>query len=393
MKQLKYKFYIATLMCTVFSPLAVAENWQAIDDAKILKSLLSDTVLESTLNDGNKATAEYNSDGSGVVKAWGGTFQRSWEVKGNDELCVGMETETSCFTMEKDADAQDVYRAKNTTTGELTVITIKQEGNKVTVEGPTTVQGGAAKPSANEVAVKLANPNTALASLTFKFQLREFEGTALPESQSGSGILFQPVLPFPLDNGDSIMFRPAFPLQTNQPLPGGESESGLGDIGFDLMYSLKPENGVVMGFGGFAILPTATEDALGLDTFALGPEMILAKLTKKHVYAGLVSHAWDVGGSSDKDFSLTTLTAVYVHLPGGGWSIGSVPIISYDHEANQANIPLNLTIGKTVIWGGRPWRLGVEFNYFVEKSDQFAQDWFIGINITPVVSNVLADWF
>jgi hypothetical protein len=393
MKQLKYKFYIATLMCAVFSPLAIAENWQAIDDATTLKSLLSNTVLEATLNDGNQATAEYNSDGSGVVKAWSGTFQRTWEVKGNDQLCIGMETETSCFMMEKDADAQDRYRAKNTTTGELTVITIRQDGNKVKIEGPTTVQGGAAKPSANEVALKLANPNTALASLTFKFQLREFEGTALPESKSGSGIIFQPVLPFPLDNGDSIMFRPAFPLQTNQPLPGGGSESGLGDIGFDLMYSLKPKNGIVMGFGGFAILPTATEDALGLDTFALGPEYLYASLSKKIVYGGLINHAWDVGGSSDNDFSLTTLTAFYVYLPGGGWNVGTAPIMSYDHEANQANIPLNLTIGKTVIWGGRPWKLGVEFNYFVEKSDQFAQEWFIGINITPVVSNVLADWF
>ena len=395
MKKLSYKLSALTgaFICAVFSPLAQAENWQAIDDAETLKSLMSDTVLEATLNDGNKATGEYNRDGSGVVKAWGGTFERTWEIKGKNQICISMETESTCFMMEKDADAQESYRAKNITTGELTVMTIKQDGDNVQLVSPTTAQGGAAKPTVNEIAVKLANPNTALASLNFKFQLRQFEGTAVPGGETGTGIIFQPVLPFPLDNGDSIMFRPAFPLQTDQPLPGGGSESGLGDIGFDLMYSFKPKNGVVIGVGIFSILPTATEDALGLDTFALGPDALIAKLTKKHVYGVLANHAWGVGGSSDKDFSTTTINGIYVYLPGGGWSLASVPIMSYDHENNQANIPLNFTVGKTVIWGGRPWKLGLEFNYFVEKSDQFAQDWFIGINIGPVVTNVFADWF
>lgn len=60
--------------------------------------------------------------------------------------------------------------------------------------------------SAEEIAKELANPNTPLASLNFKFQHRTFDGD-LPGTgnQSGTTILFQPSLPFPRDNGNLLV--------------------------------------------------------------------------------------------------------------------------------------------------------------------------------------------
>jgi hypothetical protein len=46
-----------------------------------------------------------------------------------------------------------------------------------------------------------------------------------------------------------------------------------------------------------------------------------------------------------------------------------------------------------MILEGRPWKLAVELNYYVENPDAFAPEWFIGINIAPVVENVFAGWF
>ena len=53
-------------------------------------------------------------------------------------------------------------------------------------------------------------------------------------------------------------------------------------------------------------------------------------------------------------------------------------------------LPLNLTLGKTVIWKGRPWKLSAEVNYFVDQPDAFGPEWMFGINIAPVVENVFA---
>ncbi len=68
-------------------------------------------------------------------------------------------------------------------------------------------------------------------------------------------------------------------------------------------------------------------------------------------------------------------------------------MLTYDHENGEATIPINLNAGKTVILSGRPWKLGAEINYFVDAPDNFAQDWYIGFNISPVVENGLVNWF
>jgi hypothetical protein len=54
------------------------------------------------------------------------------------------------------------------------------------------------------------------------------------------------------------------------------------------------------------------------------------------------------------DISLTSAHVFGIYLPGGGWNVGTTPIIAYDHEIEEWSIPLNVTVGKTVILNGRP---------------------------------------
>ena len=140
-------------------------------------------------------------------------------------------------------------------------------------------------------------------------------------------------------------------------------------------------------------LPTATDDALGNDRWTLGPEFMIGKLTKKYVVGAFPNHQWDIGGPGNAEISLTTIQLFGTYLPGGGWNYGTSPILSYDHISDQWTVPLNFTFGKTVIWNGRPWKLSAEINYFVDQADSFGHEWFIGINVAPVVENVLASWF
>jgi hypothetical protein len=46
-----------------------------------------------------------------------------------------------------------------------------------------------------------------------------------------------------------------------------------------------------------------------------------------------------------------------------------------------------------VQWGGRPWKLAFELDYYVEKNDDFGPDWQLTFRVSPVVENVIADWF
>ena len=384
------------LLC-LFATTAGAQDWQPVTGADELSALFSDTVMTATLKDGVTATATYNSDGTGELKAWGDRFPRTWQVKGEDQVCLDIDKQARCFTIEKDSDSNQ-HRGTVVDTGETVIFTVDQREITVSANLDSDA-GGASQPSAEEIAQKLANPNAPMASLTFRLQHRIFEGN-LPgaNDQSGTALIFQPSFPFSLENGDVVFFRPAIPIQLDFPAidpttASFKSESGIGDIAFDIAYGRTTKTGMLYAGGIIASLPTATNDALGTDRFTLGPEIMIGKLTKKWVIGAFPNHQWDVGGSGDKDINLTTIQLFGTVLPGGGWNYGTSPILSYDHITDQWTIPLNVTFGKTVIWSGRPWKLSAEINYFVEKPDSFGPEWFIGINVAPVVENVLASWF
>jgi len=388
--------YLCCLLVLAMSNVA-AQTWEPVTGADNLSALFSNTVMTATLKDGVVATATYNSDGTGELKAWGDTFARSWEVKGDDQVCLNIDDQVRCFGVEKDSSGSNQYRAQNLETGETVVFDVNKSEIAV-FANPDNDAGGASQPSAEEIAQKLANPNAPMASLTFRLQHRIFDGDLPDASQTGAALVFQPSFPFSLENGDVVFFRPAIPIQFSAPSPdpggmGFSSESGLGDIAFDVAYGRTTKTGMLYAGGVIVSLPTATNDALGTDRFTMGPEFMIGKLTKKWVIGAFPSHQWDVGGSGDKDINLTTIQLFGTVLPGGGWNYGTSPIITFDHVGDQWTVPLNFTLGKTVIWNGRPWKMSAEINYYVEKSDTFGPEWFIGINVAPVVENVLASWF
>ncbi len=252
--------------------------------------------------------------------------------------------------------------------------------------------------SADEIAKELADPNTALATLTLKSQFRQFEGD-LPgaNDQDSFTSLFQPALPFLRDDGSKILFRPAIPLLSGQPIYNSgtgqfDEESGIGDIVFDLAYAPAVAPGKTVAFGLVSSLPTAS-DGLGSDRYTLGPEFLYGVLTPKYVLAIFPNHQWDIGGSGDTDINLTTIQPIFTYLPGGGWNVGSGPIITYDWNSEQWTVPLQINAGKTVVWGGRPWKISMEVNHYIEHADPFGPEWMVGFNIGPVVKNGLADWF
>lgn len=377
-----------------------ADNWRPVTSAEQLQQIMSGTRMSATLKKGVTATSQYNADGTGSVNAWGDTFKRRWFINEKEQLCIDYGDRQGCLKIEQDSSQEGVYRATNLDTGELQVFSVQRDGAPLVLTNPTAAQGSAAAPSADEVAKSLANPNTPLATLNFKLQYRSFDGD-LPgaNDESGTSMLFQPAFPFPLDNGDMVFFRPALPVQFDQPVfdgPGGgfDSVSGLGDIAFDLAYGrTNKETGVVWAAGMIASLPTATEYELGFDRWTAGPELFLGKLSAKTVFGALTTYQTDFAGSGDLDVSTFTVNAIAIYLPGGGWNVGSVPIMVYDEENSQWTVPLNFQVGKTVILGGRPWKFGIEANYYVEQADAFGPEWMIGFNFGPVVENIFAGWF
>jgi hypothetical protein len=282
------------------------------------------------------------------------------------------------------------FTKKALTTALCSVATFSASAQDKSTEKPATKMTAAEE--ADKVAKELANPNTSFASLTLKTQYRTFTGD-LPgaNSQNSTSLLFQPAMPFKRDDGSKIIFRPAIPIVTDN---AWNSKAGIGDIAFDLAYAfapLKSNPGQIKAVGIIASLPTGDEDIGFGESTTLGPEFLIGQITKESIFGIFPNHQWDIGGN--KDVSLTTIQGFAFALPGKGLSYGSSPIMSYDHVENDWTIPLNATVTQTMILGGRPWKFSFELNYYVEQPDAFGPEWMIGVNITPVVENALANWF
>lgn len=253
--------------------------------------------------------------------------------------------------------------------------------------------------SIDEIAKELANPNTSLASLNLKLQFRGFEGDLdKADDQDGTTLVFQPSLPFKRDDGSKIIFRPAIPFFIDQPLFAGGSDwdddSGLGDISFDLAYAFAPEKedpGKLVAVGIISSLPTGDEDLGFGEATTLGPEFLYGQISKELIWGLFPNHQWDISG--DIDVNLTTMQVFYFKFAGEGVTYGTSPIMTFDHEEDEWTFPLNITITKTTAFGGRPWKLGVEVNYYVEQPDAFGPEWMISFSAAPVVKNALAEWF
>ena len=374
-------------------------NWIAVTGAATLQEFMSGLRAERELSNGELSTSEYHADGTGVLHAWGASIPRTWGIRGNDRLCVTAKNEPLCYTLEKKPGEEGLYRVRDVVTNKVYEFRVTSDHTAaIGKSAEVGSKGGAAAPTADEIAAELANPNTPLASLNFKLQYRTFEGD-LPnaDEQDSTTLLFQPSMPFPLANGDVVFFRPAIPLLIDQPVFESahldfDSEFGVGDIAFDLAYGRTTSTGILMAAGLISSLPTATKDELGTDRWTLGPELLIGKLTKTYVLGAFPNHQWDIGGSGEANINLTSGQLFGIYLPGGGWNVGSSPILTYDHEAEEWSIPVNFTVGKTVILNDRPWKIGIEINYFVQRPDVFGPEWFLGFNITPVVENVFASW-
>ena len=377
-------FSLPTFVC--------AQQWQPVTDEDELRALFVDTVITTELREGVTATSRYRADGTGQIEAWGGVFPRAWTIE-DGQACIQIDGLWRCLDIEKDASAENRYRATDPVLGESAQFSVSP--GEITSSGSSNPQtGGAGEPSADEIAAKLSDPTAPVMTIGNNLDFVFFDGD-LPGASDESSIryVFQTVFPYKVDDSTTAFFRPAIPVIFNDPVPNGQGGfdsvgTDLGDIGFDLSFGKKRPTGWLWGAGAVGTLPTATDDRLGKDKWALGPEFLLGKIGAWGVIGGLVSHQWDFAGSGDADINLTSLNYFYAFPLGGGWQIAAGPSITYDHtkDDDELTLPLGIGIAKTQIIAGRPWKFQLQYWNYVERSDVFAPEHQLRFSFSPVVS-------
>ncbi len=151
---------LACLLFLTVTP-AAAKEWTPVTGKDAIGQLMSGLQAERTLPGGEVHRGEYLPDGTGMLYAWGAEIPRTWAVKGSNQICVKAKGRSICYQLERNSSNPNLFRARDVATGKVAEFEVTEGGRTIVKAAPgeAGTAGGAAIPSADELAAELSNPN------------------------------------------------------------------------------------------------------------------------------------------------------------------------------------------------------------------------------------------
>ena len=233
----------------------------------------------------------------------------------------------------------------------------------------------------SDLAKQAQNPIANLISLPLQNNTNFNVG---PQERTQNILNVQPVWPFSIGEDWNVITRTILPVayvssgesvgDATIPSPIDEDHIfGLGDSTFTAFFSPKDLGKLTWGVGPVVLLPTSTDDALGVGNWGGGLSAVFIGMPGNWVVGSLFSNVWA------QDVNLFTWQAIInYNIPNGnGLYLTSVPIMTANWEADSDNrwtIPVGGGVGKVFKIGKQPVNGQVSAYYNVEKP-KFGADW------------------
>ena len=230
---------------------------------------------------------------------------------------------------------------------------------------------GAAPPDEDnpaELAKKLQNPVADLISVPLQ---NNWDFGIGPAEAMRYTVNIQPVIPLSLTKDWNLILRTIVPvIYAESPVAGGDNKAGLGDILQSFFFSPKAptRGGWIWGAGPVFLYPSATDDALGTEKFALGPTAVVLKQQSGWTYGLLANHLWSVAGDSDRaDVNATFVQPFVTYTTKTFTTFGANTETTYDWENEQGTVPLNWFVQQLLKIGPQPVAFQLGARYYAEK--------------------------
>jgi hypothetical protein len=255
--------------------------------------------------------------------------------------------------------------------------TVRVELPRDAASGPST--DAAASGDATELAKKLQNPVGDLISIPFQNNTNFNVG---PHKGTQDILNIQPVIPIHVNKDWNVITRTILPLVWSPSFQPAQSVPfGTAPTAFSAFLSPKNAvNGWVWGVGPIAQIPTISSKTLGSNVWGVGPTFVVVKMAGPIVVGGLVNNVFSLGGTSGPGgtkYSLFTVNPFFNYNFGGGWFVGTAPIITANWIAGgqKWTLPVGAQAGRLIKIGGKlPVNLLVGA-YYNALRPQFGATW------------------
>ncbi len=230
-----------------------------------------------------------------------------------------------------------------------------------------------------DLAQQLSNPVANLISIPLQFNYDEGFG---PENAGRYLLNIQPVVPFQLNDDWNLITRTIAPvIYQDSPASGIDSTFGLGDVVFSGFFS-PAKSDPIWGVGPVFLLPTATDDSLGGEKWGAGLTGVILKQQGGWTYGGLVNHIWSYAGASDRaEVNASFLQPFVSYTTSSATTFALNTEATYDWNASQWIVPINLTVSQLTKLGNQPISIGVGGRYYVESPDG-GPEWGLRFSLT-----------
>ena len=230
--------------------------------------------------------------------------------------------------------------------------------------------------STEELAKLAQNPIASLISLPFQNNTNFGIG---PDDETQNILNIQPVWPFAISDNWNLITRTIVPVMSQPDFyTGGQGRiNGIGNTTFSAFFSPSAPAKLTWGVGPIVVIPTATNDALGGDTWSAGVSVVGLMMPGQWVIGSLISNVWDVSGDQNVNFFTWQYFINYNFVKAKGWYLTSAPIITANWEAesgNQWTVPFGGGVGKIFKIGKQPVNAQVQAFYNVEVPEN-GPDW------------------